>query len=434
MSAKNPLETFITSERFSQLLPTLYGENYNRELQSKRFSALLATHQSLFASTDSKDTGLFSTAGRSELAGNHTDHNLGKVIAATINLDTIAAVTPVNTPTVTLVSEGFPTVSVNLVELSPQEEEQGTTDALVRGIAAGFVQRGLLIGGFVANTTTRVLKGSGLSSSAAIEVLVATIFNSLYNGDALDPVELAIIGKFAENNYFGKPSGLMDQIACGHGGITGIDFAHPNYPRLTPITCDFRQFGYDLLVVDTGGSHANLTPDYAAIPKEMGLVATFFKKKVLREVPLKQFIENIGAIRQQVKNDRAVLRAYHYLSENDRVDQMLKALEREAMSEFLALVRESGESSFRFLQNLYSTSAVEEQGLPLALAMTEHFLQGEGASRVHGGGFAGTIQVYTPVARTADYIEFIEGVFGSGAATVLAIRSAPTMRLDKFVE
>lgn len=424
------LHDYLESGDFSLLLPKLYGNQYDRDSQVARYSLLIETHRELFGDGKGKNPGLFSTAGRSELAGNHTDHNLGKVIAATINLDTIAVATPIDEPRVTLVSEGFPAVTVDLSDLSVHTGEEGTTDALVRGIARGFVDRGLSIGGFVANTSTRVLKGSGLSSSAAIEILVATLFNNLYNRDTLDPVELAIIGKYAENTYFGKPSGLMDQIACGNGGITGIDFAHPEKPIVTPIECDFQKLGYDLLVVDTGGNHADLTPDYAAIPKEMRAVAACFDCDVLREVPFGLFVDSLVAIRKKVKNDRAILRAFHYLSENDRVDAMLAALQQGQMERFLALVNESGASSFRFLQNLYSTKATDEQRLPLALAMTEQFLEGDGACRVHGGGFAGTIQVYVPTRRTAQYIAYIERVFGAGSATLLAIRSLPTTRLD----
>lgn len=424
------LHDYLESNDFSLLLPKLYGNQCDRENQIVRFSHLVETHRELFGDGHAKNSALFSTAGRSELGGNHTDHNLGKVIAATINLDTIAVATAIEEPRATLVSEGFPAVTVDLNDLSVHTEEEGTTDALVRGIARGFVDRDLNIGGFVANTSTRVLKGSGLSSSAAIEILVATLFNNLYNRDVLNPVELAIIGKYAENTYFGKPSGLMDQIACGNGGVTGIDFAHPEKPQVSPINCDFQKLGYDLLVVDTGGNHADLTPDYAAIPKEMRSVAACFDCDVLRDVPFSLFVESLPAIRKRVKNDRAILRAFHYLSENDRVDAMVGALKQEQMEQYLALVRQSGESSFRFLQNLYSTKTIEEQGLPLAIAMTEQFLEGDGACRVHGGGFAGTIQVYVPLGRTAAYIDYIERVFGAGSATILAVRSLPTTRLD----
>ena len=430
MTGTQRVRSFVESGEFERLLPKLYGEGVLTEDQRKRFLHLITTHEQLFDVPKDARTGLFSTAGRSELAGNHTDHNLGKVIAATINLDTIAVATPVDAPNATLVSEGFPPVEVDLRDLSVHTDEEGTTDALVRGIARAFSDRGLTVGGFVANTSSRVLKGSGLSSSAAIEVLVATLFNNLYNRNALEPVELAIIGKYAENTFFGKPSGLMDQIACGNGGITGIDFAHPQSPVLTPIQFDFHSLGYDLLVIDTGGNHADLTFDYASIPKEMRSVAACFDKDVLREVPFGLFVDSLPAIRRRVKNDRALLRAYHYLSENDRVDGMLEALRQEDLDRYLTLVNESGRSSFMFLQNLYSTKMVDQQGLSLALAMTERFLEGKGACRVHGGGFAGTIQVYVPTERTRSYMEYIEKVFGEGSATILAIRSLPTTRLD----
>lgn len=430
MAEQDRLEAFIQGDRFTELLPRLYGDGFDAQKQASRFMRLLSAHHGTSSTGVNAQTGLFSTAGRSELAGNHTDHNLGKVIAATINLDTIAVATPVSEPVATLVSEGFPPVTVDLRDTSFRKEEKGTTDALVRGIAAGFLARGLKIGGFVANTSTSVLKGSGLSSSAAIEVLVATLFNNLYNRDILEPIDLAILGKFAENNYFGKPSGLMDQIACGQGGVVGIDFAHPEHPSITPISCNFRELGYDLLVVDTGGNHADLTPDYAAIPQEMRSVAACFDRDVLRDVPFGLFMDSLSAVRQHVQNDRAILRAYHYLSENERVDKMLSALQNRDMGTYLGLVNESGDSSFKFLQNLYSTSVAKEQGLPVALAMTERFLEGSGACRVHGGGFAGTIQVYTPVERTKDYIDYMEGVFGECSVTVLAIRNLPTTRLN----
>ena len=253
MAEQDRLEAFIQGDRFTELLPRLYGDGFDAQKQASRFMRLLSAHHGTSSTGVNAQTGLFSTAGRSELAGNHPDHNLGKVIAATINLDTIAVATPVSEPVAILVSEGFPPVTVDLRDTSFRKEEKGTTEALVRGIAAGFLERGLKIGGFVANTSTSVLKGSGLSSSAAIEVLVATLFNNLYNRDILEPIDLAILGKFAENNYFGKPSGLMDQIACGQGGVVGIDFAHPEHPSITPISCNFRELGYDLLVVDTGG-------------------------------------------------------------------------------------------------------------------------------------------------------------------------------------
>ena len=359
MTKLSHLSAFLQSNTFSEQMHKLYGNQFHLEDQKTRYEAIIDTHFQLFENQAGAKTGLFSTAGRSELAGNHTDHNRGKVIAATINLDTIAVATPTEEATVLLVSEGFPAVTVDLQDLSVHPEEEGTTNALVRGIAQAFVQRGLTVGGFVANTSTRVLKGSGLSSSAAIEVLVATIFNNLYNRNMLDPVELAIIGKFAENTYFGKPSGLMDQIACASVGITAIDFAHPEKPAITPISCDFQQYGYDVIVVDTGGNHANLTPDYAAIPKEMRAVAACFDREVLQEVPFGLFVDSLPAIRRRLGNDRAILRAYHFLAENNRVDAMITALQQKQIPQYISLVRESGNSSFKYLQNLYSTQALE---------------------------------------------------------------------------
>jgi galactokinase len=426
MEGFEALMEFLESDRFASVLPRLYGEQHDIEFYKIRYRNLIETHQHLYGYSLPYPAHLFSTAGRTELAGNHTDHNLGKVIAATINLDTIAVAHRTDDQLAVVVSEGFPPVSVDISDLDVHEEETGTTQALVRGIAAAFAKRGLEVGGFRAHTSTRVLKGSGLSSSAAIEVLVGTLFNNLYNRNLLPPVELAIIGKFAENVYFGKPSGLMDQIACGEGGIVGIDFAHPDTPTLTPVDYSFQKVGYDLVVVDTGGNHANLTPDYAAVPKEMRSVAMCLDKDVMREVTFEEFMDALPALRKKLGNDRALLRAYHFLAENNRVGAMLKALQRDDIQAYLTLVNESGDSSFMYLQNLYSTSNPKEQGLPLALAVTKRFLNGEGACRVHGGGFAGTIQVYVPCARTADYIKTIESVFGAHSATVLAIRSMST--------
>ena len=431
MDQESRLVKFVQSGEFEKLLPSLYGSAYDTEFQRLRYLQLIATHKELFGELYSEKSGLFSTAGRSELGGNHTDHNLGKVFATTINLDTIAAVTPQKEGKVILISEGFPPVEVELGHLEVVEEEMGSTHALVRGIAAGFVERGLNIGGFVANTSTLVLKGSGLSSSAAIEMLVATIFNALYNDNHVRVVEMAKISQFAENKYFGKPSGLMDQIACGHGGVVKIDFSNT---EITPLSVDFRDYGYDLVVVDTGSTHADLTDDYASIPKEMGKVAAYFGQKVLSGITYDQFLQHLAPLRETLKNDRALLRAHHFILENQRVEGMVNALREGQIETYLSLVRQSGASSFNYLQNIYSTKDVEEQGLALALALSEHFLGDEGAWRVHGGGFGGTIQAYIPIAKSGHFITFMESFFGRGAVTPLAVRGAPTLRLDKFVE
>lgn len=428
MNSVASLKRQLESGALHSVYPQLYGSKFNTEVIDKRYNNLIEKHQELFCDykTAEGPLHLFSTAGRSELAGNHTDHNLGKVIAATINLDTIGAVRKTNDNLVVLVSEGFPAVKVDITSLAARDEEQNTTDALLRGIANAFVQRGLKVGGWIANTTTNVLKGSGLSSSAAIEVLCATIFNNLYNDDVLSPVELAIIGKYAENVYFGKPSGLMDQVACAQGGIVGIDFKVPDTPALTPIDFAFTDYGYGLVIVDTKGNHADLTPDYAAAPMEMKMVANFFGKQVLREISFDEFEAALPELREKLQNDRALLRAYHFLTENERVTKMLEALQKKDIEGYLRLVQESGDSSYKFLQNLYSSKHPAEQGLPLAIAMSERFLADDGACRVHGGGFAGTIQAYIPLDRLDAYCAKMNRIFGAGAATTISVRSRRT--------
>lgn len=403
--------------------PFLYGFDFDETDMDNRFASLLETHTALFSKTEAK---LFSTAGRSELGGNHTDHNLGKVLAATINLDTIAAVSPRNDTKVVLISEGYPAVEVDLTNLGKIPSEENTTQALVRGIGAAFVKRGLSIGGWEANTTSRVLKGSGLSSSAAVEILCGTIFNHLYNEDVLTPVELAIIGKFSENEYFGKPSGLMDQIACANGGIVGIDFKDSDNPVVTPVPFSFGQHGYALAIVDTGGNHADLTPEYAAVPKDMRLVAAQFGKENLRQIPKDEFEAKLPELRTTLNNDRALLRAMHFYHENERVTEMVEALQKNDFPSYLALVKASGESSFCFLQNLYPTSNPREQGLSLALAITDNILGEQCVARVHGGGFAGTIQAYVPLDKLQTYTKTMESVFGKGSVTAIAIRQKPT--------
>ena len=372
---------------------------------------------------------VFSTSGRTELGGNHTDHNLGKVLAGSINLDTIAAVHTVGGNTVSFASEGYPAISVDISDLDVHEDLFGTTEALIRGVAVAMAKRGGKTGGFCANVSSSVFKGSGLSSSAAVEVLVGTIFNSLFNDNRFSTTELAIMGQEAENIHFGKPSGLMDQVACANGGIVGIDFKDPAKPVITPIEIDFADFGYNLVITTTGGNHADLTADYASIPSEMRTVARYFGKKALRDVDPQQFLSQIGDLRKAVGNDRAVLRASHYFQENYRVDCMISALRDRDFGRYLSLVRSSGDSSFRYLQNIYSPKAAGEQGISLALAMTEMFLKNEGAFRVQGGGFAGTIEAYIPLEKTGAYFSHMESLFGKGCCTILAIRNLPTARV-----
>lgn len=408
------------------IYPDLYGKEYSEQDMDNRFASLIDEHIKQFGVSNSM---LFSASGRTEIAGNHTDHNLGKVIGASVNLDTIAAVSTRDDGKVILASEGFDRVAIDLEELDVKENEKNSTQALLRGIAATFKEKGLKIGGWQANTTTRVLKGSGLSSSAAIEVLCAEIFNSLFNDDKLTPIEIAQIGKVAENIYFGKPSGLLDQACCAHGGIIGIDFENQDSPVVTPLQFDFSTYGYTMVITDTRGDHADLTDEYATIPPEMREVAAFFGKTNLREVEFEDFLENIGELRAKLKNDRALLRAYHFFTENRRVDMMLKELKRGDIDSFLCNVEQSGNSSFRFLQNVYPSSRPQEQGLSLAIAIGEEILAEDGAIRVHGGGFAGTVQAYVPNHLLSKFIKTMELLFGENCCTKIAIRQKPVCRI-----
>ena len=408
------------------IYPDLYGKEYNENEMDKRFTALIEKHKELFGTSDA---ALFSAAGRTEIGGNHTDHNLGKVIGGSVNLDTIGAVSKRSDSRVIIASEGFPVVDVDISDLEVKTGEKNGTDSLVRGIAKAFLNLGLNIGGWEANTTTKVLGGSGLSSSAAIEVLIAEIFNNLYNDDKLSPIELAKAGKYAENVYFGKPSGLLDQASCAVGGVVGIDFKDNDNPVLTPVSVSFEDYGYTMIITDTRGSHADLTGEYASVPPEMREVAAYYDKKNLREVSFSDFIRDMRDIREKVGNDRALLRAYHFFTENERVDFMLQALKEGDIDGFLGFVQESGDSSFRFLQNVYPSSSPKNQGLALAIALSEKILQGEGAVRVHGGGFAGTIQAYVPEHLIDKYIKAMENLFGDGCSMKIAIRKRPVSRI-----
>ncbi len=401
-------------------LNDLYG-NSEIQLQKKRYARIKDKFEQKFGETPEH---WFSTPGRTEIGGNHTDHNHGRVLAASVNLDAVAAVSANDDRTITLYSEGYdqPFV-VALDDLEKKKSEEGTTTALLRGIAFRLQQLGYEIGGFKAYIQSDVLPGSGLSSSAAIEVLIGTIANHLFNNGRIPAQELAIIGQFAENAYFGKPCGLMDQMACAMGGIITIDFKDPAQPVTEPIDFDFGAQNYRLLVVNTGGNHADLTDDYAAVPAEMKAVASALGKSVCREITLSEWLNNLAGLRAKV-GDRALLRAFHFIRENERVVQQVEALKTNRFQDFLQLVNASGDSSFKWLQNIYTTKNVSEQGITLALAISEAFIDeiGEGACRVHGGGFAGTIQAFLPQAAVKEYVQRIERVFGQGSVNVLDIR------------
>ena len=424
----NNLIDDINAGRFDGSFSTLYSRE-PLEFHRERWVGIINTHRER---TGDSSPRLFSSPGRTELSGNHTDHNRGRVLAAAIQLDTIAAVStpPEKSMIAEVVSEGYPPVRVDLSNLTKVKSEEGSTDALLRGIAASIVLRGGTVGGFSASTASRVLKGSGLSSSAALEVLVGSIFNELYNDSRFTPVELAIMGQKAENEYFGKPCGLMDQTACAVGGVVAIDFANPKAPMVEALNADFASAGYTLAVVDSGGDHADLTPDYAAIPEEMKAAAGEMGAEVLRDADEESFISAIPEIRNK-SGDRAVLRALHFFNENRRVGEMVDALNKNDIKSYLDGVRRSGDSSWRFLQNVFSPRHVDEQAVSLALALSERFLDGEGASRVHGGGFAGTIQVLVPTDKFKAYVSFMEKYFGNGSVVPLSVRPLAVGEIQK---
>jgi galactokinase len=363
---------------------------------------------------------MFYAPGRTELGGNHTDHNCGKVLAAPVNLRTTASVTERNDNTVVFDSKGFGKTVVNLDSLDVRPEESGTTAALIRGVAAGIARRGGRTGGFDASVSSTVFSGSGLSSSASVEILLGRIFNGLFS-NSFSQVELAIIGQEAERTYFGKPCGLMDQIACASSGIVRIDFRNPAEPEITEIDACFEDYGYSLVIVNTGGSHADLTPDYAAIPEEMKTVAAYFGKDNLRSVDRQQFLSELPSLRKSISNDRAVLRAMHFFEENDRVDKMVLALQNGNFERYLEIVDECGKSSLSMLQNAYSPSHPLNQEITLALSLTDNLLGKKASCRLQGGGFAGTIQAYVPHDSVAAYRQEMERVFGEGSSVLITL-------------
>lgn len=376
------------------------------------------------------DAYLLSVGGRSEISGNHTDHNRGKVLAAAVNLDIIAVAAKTYDGTVTVKSEGFDADTVLASEIAePIEERKFTSAAIIAGMERAFLDRGYSTGGFVAYTVSNVLKGSGLSSSAAFEVMIGNIINHLYNDGRVDNVEIAKMAQFAENVYFGKPCGLMDQMACAVGGFIYIDFEDVSDPVIEKQDFDLSRAGYDLCITDTGGNHADLNEDYASVPAEMKAVAALFEKDVLRDVSEEELIENAGMIRERL-GDRHLLRALHFVTENKRVALQAKALGEGDTEAFFENVIASGLSSFRYLQNVYTTKNVGEQGLSTALCLTELFLrQKGGAYRVHGGGFAGTIQAFVPCEYTGEYKKYMEKTFGCGKCHVLSVRRKGAIRL-----
>lgn len=402
-------------------LNTLYGQREGMMVaQTTRYTALLKRHEDLF--NTSGPVYMISAPGRTEISGNHTDHNRGKVLTAAVNLDTVAAVSPREDGMVNVHSEGYPAISISLDDLAAREDEKNTTAALIRGVAYKLQEEGYKIGGFDAAVTSTVRGGSGLSSSAAFEVMLCAIFDELYNQGTLDYKHRAKISQFAENVYFGKPSGLLDQMASSTGGLAYIDFQNDD-PQVKPMNYDFSKKGYSLVVVNTGGSHDDLTADYASIPAEMKAVARVFGQEVLRQVQPERFFLSLPVVREKldVPNvDRALLRATHFFDENRRVYDQVTALQEDNLEDFLRLVIESGRSSYCYLQNLFASP--QHQELCLALMLAERRLAGKGAWRVHGGGFAGTTLNFVPTKELNSFVKEMESVFGQHCCNVLDIR------------
>ena len=367
------------------------------------------------------DVEIFSAPGRTEICGNHTDHQNGEVLAASVNLDTIGVVRKTDDNVIRLVSDNYDEIIIRLDDVSVAEKEKETTKALIKGVVSGFLERNYSVGGFQAYITSDVLIGAGLSSSAAFETLIGTILSGLYNCGTVSATEIAIIGQYAENVYFGKPCGLMDQMASSIGNLVHIDFANPEYPYVEKIDFDMEKYGYRLCITDTKGSHADLTDEYAAIPKEMKLVAKYFGKEVLRDISINDVLDNITDLRKKF-GDRCVLRALHFIYENKRVQKEVSALKAGNIGAFLDDVKASGNSSFKYLQNVYSNQDIKNQNVSLALFVSEMFLGQNGVCRVHGGGFAGTIQAFVKNGYVENYKYEMDKIFGKDSCKDLRIR------------
>ncbi len=396
----------ILSDKLDDKFEKLYASNSgNISKQKKRYIKLIENYIDVFG--NSKNISILSAPGRTELGGNHTDHQHGCVLAASVNLDMVACCSANNTDTIRIQSEGFPFEEIDISNTDIFPSEFNTSKSLVRGIASKIKSLGYNIGGFDAYIMSEVLTGSGLSSSAAFEVLIGIILNTLFCDQKLSALEIAKIGKYAENVYFNKPCGLMDQTAASVGGIVFIDFKMEQEPKVEKIDFDFIATNHALCIIDTGADHANLTDEYAAIPKEMKSIANFFGKEVLREVPKAEFYPKISELRPKF-GDRAVLRAIHFFEDNRRASAQKNALLENDWDKFLKLSKESGHSSFEYLQNIYVSSNFKNQDVSLSLALCQHYLGKKGAFRVHGGGFAGTIQAFVPMDMLFDFKHNIE--------------------------
>ena len=425
MKASNEVKSKFANGEYNDLLLDIYADEGVVEHHKKRYIKAIEKFEKLYGA---KDIAIYSAPGRSEVGGNHTDHQRGQVLACAVNLDAIGIVAPTSNGMIKIVSDSYDIKPIDVNDLAKVITEEGTSEALIRGVAAKMKEVGYKVGGFEAFITSEVLVGAGLSSSAAFEVLIGTILSYLYNDGKADAVFIAQAAQYAENVYFGKPCGLMDQMASSVGNLINIDFEDVNKPIINRVDVKFDKFGYSLCIVDTKGSHADLTPEYAAIPKEMKEVASFFGKEVLREVDEKEFYKAIPEIREKF-GDRAVIRAIHFYQDHKRVGKQVKALENKNFDKFLELINESGDSSYKYLQNVFPVSHPENQGVALCLALSEKILKGEGAIRVHGGGFAGTMQAFVPNELVSKYKKKIEKYYGKGACHVLKVRKYGGMKV-----
>lgn len=410
-------------------LPTLAKELYPQdqwEMQQERYTKAAERFGELFGATHQM---IFSAPGRSEICGNHTDHNMGKAVGASVTLDILAFVSPREDGMIRILADGFPAVEVDTADTALRESEKGDSAGLVRGVANKMKELGMQVGGFNAYTTSNVFKGSGLSSSAAFEVVMVAILDHLYNSGNMDRKQMAIVSQYAENVYFGKASGLLDQLSCAFGGMIAIDFKDPADPIVRPIDFDFAQTGHSMVITDVHSDHADLTADYVAIKTEMQAVAKAFGKEYLRQVSHAEFEEKVPALNKEL-SERALIRAYHYFRENDRVDALHDALQNKDFEEFKRIIIASGNSSYMYLQNIYSDRAPTSQAMSLALCVTQKLLEGKGAWRVHGGGFGGTIQAFMPNEMVADYTAEMNRIFGENSSCVLQIRPCGPVKVQ----
>ncbi len=420
MAQKDRLMNELKEGFYNDKLAYIYCTDVNSaQYYANRYLNVIKEFEKIFGNAE--EISLFSAPGRTELGGNHTDHQHGCVLAGSVNLDVIAAAALNGKDLIRIQSEGYPIDIIDLNDLSPDESEFNQARALIKGIASKFKSLGYNLKGFDAYTSSNVLKGSGLSSSAAFEVLIGNIMNGLLADNKVNAIEIAKIGQYAENVYFGKPCGLMDQMASSVGSAVAIDFADTENPVIKKADFNFAKTDYSLCIIDSGADHADLTDEYAAIPYEMKLVANFFGKNYLRDVSKVDFYKSIKEIRQSL-GDRAVLRAIHFFNDNLRAQQEAETLEKGDFEKFLQLIKESGYSSYMYLQNVCVCGSVKEQAVAIVLALCEEFLQGKGAYRVHGGGFAGTVQVFVPNEHLNSFKEKIERVLGSGSCHILSIR------------